>query len=100
MPLVLNTAGMLLETEQWLGDVAAYGTMADGKWGSDFVSLNFGPLFNFTLGEKSTLAVLVQFKTAQKWTDATTQLRYFENRVFESVYLYFNRVAFSYSLSF
>ncbi len=100
MPLVLNTVGVLLETEQWLGAPAGYGTIASGSWGSDFVSLNFGPVFNFTLGEKSTLAVLVQFKTAQKWTDATTMIRYFENRVYDSAYLYFNRVALDYVLAF
>jgi hypothetical protein len=99
MPIVLGTAGMLLETEQWLFDVAARSPMAAGGWGSDFVILNFGPVLSFTLGNASSLAVLIQFKTAQKWTDATTRIRYFENRVYESWYLYFNRVAFSWTLT-
>jgi hypothetical protein len=102
MPLVLNTVGVLVETEQWLGAVAASSTIASGGWGSDFVSLNVGPLFNFSLGKKSRIAVIVQFMTAQKWTDATTQNRYFGNRVVDPdhpVYLYFNWVAFNYSLS-
>jgi hypothetical protein len=102
MPLVLNTVGFLLETEQWLGPVASSSPMASGGWGSDFVSLNFGPLFNFSLGKKSSIAVLVQFMTAQRWTDATTQNRYFGNRQVDQghpVYLYFNRVVFNYSFS-
>jgi hypothetical protein len=97
MPLSLNTVGFLLETEAWLPPVSAY-SPAPGGWGSDFVWLNFGPVFNFTLGERSALAVLVQFKTAPKWTDTSAQNRYFGTRDFDSPYLYFNRVALSYTL--
>ena len=99
MPLVLDTVGFLLETEEWIGEVRDYSFMAStGGWGSDFVALNFGPLLNFRLGDKASLAVLVQFKTARKWTDLTTRKRYFGNRDYEGSYLYFNRVALNCSL--
>jgi hypothetical protein len=99
MPIMVNTIGFLAETEEWLDPVRNRATMASaGGWGSDFLSLNFGPLANLSLGEGSSLAVLVQFKTARDWSDATTRNRYFENRDYEGGYLYFNRIAFSYTL--
>ena len=74
--------------------------MASGGWGSDFMQIRFGPLFNFALTENMSLALLPQFKTARKYTDATIGNRYFEYRECESTYLYLERLAFLYALRF
>ncbi len=98
MPLKVNLAGFLLETEEWLGSVRSLSPM-DSGWGSDFVTMNFGPIANVQLTERSSLAILVQFKTGRDYTDATTRMRSFQERIFEDTYVYFNRIAVSYSLS-
>jgi len=98
MPLAVNLVGFLLETEEWIGDVRSMSPMSSG-WGSDFVTMNFGPLVNITLNEESSLSILVQFKTGRDYTDETTQKRSFQERDFEDGYLYFNRIAVSYSLN-
>ena len=101
-PLALNTVGILVEPDAWLGEVRGYAPMAGAagtNWGSDFTELSFGPVFNFALGERSSLAVVFQFGRAIKWTDATTKNRYFGDRAYEDGYTYFDRIAFSYGLS-
>jgi hypothetical protein len=98
MPIVLDLAALLLQTESYIGSVAASSTMASGGWGSDYTYLTFGPLFDFKLSAKSTLAILPQFKTGIKWTDSTTRALYFENRAYSDSYVYFYRVAFDYNL--
>jgi hypothetical protein len=99
MPLALDTVGLLMETEEWLASVRNRSPQdSAGGWGSDFTFLDFGPVLNFALGDKSSIAILLLFKNGIKWTDATTKRRYFENREFEESYLYFGRLAVSYSL--
>jgi hypothetical protein len=98
MPIAISMVGLLLQTQRYIGSVASLSTMASDGWGSDFTYCTFGPLFNFALDKKSSLAILPQFKTGIDWTDGTTRRNYFENRVYESPYLYFYRVAFDYSL--
>ena len=101
MPIALDLAGILLQTEGYLGSVRDRAP-SDGskalKWGSDFTYLVFGPLLDFKLGAGGSLAVLPQFKTGIKWTDSTTRAPYFEKRDYEGSYLYFYRLAFDYSL--
>jgi hypothetical protein len=101
MPLALDLAGVLLQTEGWLGRVRDMAPMGGGTghdWGSDFTYLTFGPLLDFRLGERSSLAVLPQFKKGIKWSDPTSMIRYFGNRDYEASYLYFYRLAFDYTL--
>jgi hypothetical protein len=101
MPIAFSLMGIIVQTESWLGSVREMAP-SDGskasRWGSDFTYVTFGPVFGFALNERSGLAILPQFKTGIDWTDATTCIKDFENRVFESPYLYFYRVAFDYSL--
>jgi hypothetical protein len=101
MPIALDLAGILLQTEGWLGSVRDRAP-SDGsrplKWGSDFTYLVFGPLLDFNLGAGGSLAVLPQFKTGIKWTDSTARLSYFEDRDYEGSYFYFYRIAFDYTL--
>jgi hypothetical protein len=98
MPIVLDTVGFLLQTQGWLGSVRDRSTEASGGWGSDFTYLSFGPLFDFKISDKSTIAILPQFKTGIQWTASTQWAPSFENRVYGGCYLYFYRVAFDYNL--
>ncbi len=98
MPIALDMVGFLLQPEGWLGSVRGMSTKASGGWGSDFTYLTFGPLLDFKINDRSTIAVLPQFKTGIKWSDATTRSIYFGDRVMEDSYAYFYRLAFDYSL--
>jgi hypothetical protein len=101
MPLVLDLAGFLLQTECYLGAVRERAP-SDGskamKWGSDFNYLTFGPLFDFRIDDRSTIAILPQFKTGIKWTGASAMDKDFTARDYQEPYLYFYRLAFDYSL--
>lgn len=99
MPLMVNMVGIIADSEEWLGDVRDYSTMKDG-WGSDFRTWQVGTLTNFKLGEKDSLAVLVQFKRVRDYTEETTRNRDFRTRLYDDAYWYFNRVAFSYTRTF
>jgi len=99
MPLVLDTVGILVETEQYIdADSVKRSKSADADWKSDFMRVRFGPLFNFVLSNKMSLALLPQFRTAKKYTDNTIGNRYFEYREYESTYFYFERLAFFYNI--
>ena len=98
MPLAIDLAGLLLQTEGWLGPVRGRSTMASSGWGSDFTYLIFGPVLDFRIDEGSSLAILTQFKTGIRWTGATTRNLDFQTRVYDAPYLYFFRLAFDYTL--
>jgi len=98
MPLLLDTVGVLLETEQNLGYVKDLSTMSSGGWGSDFVLLTIGPVFNLALSEKSSLALLVQFRRERLYDDTNVFYNFFENRSYVGDYWFLRRIAFSYSL--
>jgi len=101
MPIALETVGLLLQPEGWLGSVRDMAP-SDGskalKWGSDFTYLTFGPLFDLRIDGGSSIAILPQFKTGIKWTDTTTMRLNFQQRVYEAPFVYFYRVAFDYTL--
>ena len=98
MPLALDMAGVLLQTEQNLGYVREISPLGSGGWGSDFLLLTIGPVFNFRLAERHSLAVLVQFRRERKYTDTSVFYAYYANREYAGTYWDFYRVAFSYSL--
>ncbi|MEW6564247.1 MAG: hypothetical protein ACOZCE_11465 [Spirochaetota bacterium] len=100
MPLKVNFVGFIAESDEWIGEVRNYSTMDSGGWGSDFRTWQLGSLTNVQFGEKDSLLVLVQFKQARDYTDATTRNRSFETRVYEAPYWYFNRIALSYTHKF
>ncbi|GAB1484908.1 hypothetical protein MASR2M78_37260 [Treponema sp.] len=101
MPLFINLAGIMIESEEWIGDVRAYAPMDDaGAWGSDFRIWQIGTVTNFVLSPKDSLAVLVQFKQKPDWTDASTRNRDFRTRDYEDSYWSFNRIALSYTHKF
>ena len=100
MPLKISLIGLMAESEEWIGDVRNYSTMASGGWGSDFRFWQLGSLTNVQFGAMDSLLVLVQFRRGRDYTDGTTQNRSFETRVYEAPYWYFNRVALSYTHKF
>lgn len=97
LPFALDLVGLMVESEEWLGSVRNYSTMGDGGWGSDYRQLQTSGLVNFTLGKDDSVSLLFQFERKPDWTDATTRIRYFGERVYEDSYWHFNRVAFSYT---
>ena len=98
MPLVLDTVGLLLQTQGYLGSVASMSAGSSGGWGSDFTQLTFGPLLDLTIDKKSTIAILPQFQTGLRWTAQTEWLTDFTKRQYQEAYLYFYRIAFDYNL--
>ncbi len=110
MPVMIDTVGVLVETSQQIGPEGSaspmagadgdVSTTADNGWGSDFVSVSFGPVANFSFDDHNSLTVLLQFKNGKDYTDSTIFNRYYQNRQYEATYLKFNRIAFSYSYRF
>jgi len=98
MPLALELAGLLLETEQNIGYVHELSTTASGGWGSDFLLLTLSPVLNFRLTEHSTLAVLFQFRRERLYTSKSVFYAFYANRKYAGTYWDFYRIAFSYSL--
>jgi len=96
MPLMLDMVGIMVESEEWLGDVRDYGPMKTA-WGSDFRTWQLGALTNFSLSDKDSLTVLYQFKRKVDYTEESTRNRDFRTRVYDDAYWYFNRLAFSYT---
>ena len=110
MPLIADMVGFLCETSQLIGDASLLSTMAgrdgepsttaDNGWGSDFISVAFGPVVNFTFNKHNSLTVLAQFKNGRDYTDETIFNQYYQNRVYEADFVEFDRIAFSYSYKF
>ena len=98
MPLVLNTVGILLQTEKNLGYVQELSPLAGGGWGSDFVLITISPVLNFKLSERSSLAALVQFRRERLYTGTSVFYAFYENRQYAGAYWDLYRIAFSYSL--
>lgn len=95
MPLLLETAGFLVETTANLTDFEDYN--------NDYVKCRFGGIFNFKFNDRHSLAVLPQFVTRQKFTDDTIQYDHFTEREIDSTSPYFidfERIAFVYSYKF
>ncbi len=101
MPIALSLAGILVQSKSWIGSVREMAPSDGSKalsWGSDFTYLTFGPVFGFSIDERSSLTLLPQFRTGIDWSDSTTGSPDFECRSYEGAYLYFYRIAFDYSL--
>ena len=98
MPKKVDFIGIMVDTEQYLGDVRDYGTMATG-WGSDFVTLIISPIVNISFDERNSLSIIAQIKSTQDWSDLTTLNRFFGTRRYDGRQFYLYRIAFSYNLS-
>lgn len=103
MPLVLDMAGILVETETNIFNNSDRSTMADGGWGSDFVQVRFGGIFNLKFNDNHSFAILPQFITRPHYTDDTVNASYFEDRKINTdspIYYDFDRIAFNYTYKF
>jgi hypothetical protein len=98
MPLALDTVGVLVKTERNLGYVRELSPLADGGWASDFLLITVGPVLNFRLSERNSLAVLLQFRRERRYTEDSVFYAYYANREYAGTYWDFYRLAFSYSL--
>jgi hypothetical protein len=98
MPRVLNTVGILVETEQNLGYVKDLSPMASGGWGSDFVEIALGPALNFSLSKSSSLTVLIQIVRKRLYDGVSVFANYYENRHAVGTYWDLYRVGFSYEV--
>ncbi len=100
MPLILEMAGFLIETETNLFDVSSQSTMNSGGWGSDFIKVRLGGLFNLKFNDNHSLALIPQFTTAPHYTSATNREIYFKNRevdINSPIYFDFERIALIYT---
>lgn len=97
MPRKLNFAGVMVETEAWLGDLIDDSTMATAGWGSDFVTVILSPLANLAFDDANSLTFVVQVKSTQDWDDSSTQERSFQQRDYEGRLWKLDRIVFSYT---
>jgi len=97
MPLVLDTAGLLVETKQNLGYVKDLSPMDSGGWGSDYVEVTLSPLLNFALSDSSSFAILFQFRRERLYSEPSIFANYFRNRSAIGTYWDFYRIALSYN---
>jgi len=75
MPIVLNTAGALVEEDLYL-----LNTNGRKFWGDNLPRWTFGPIFNFTVTKDLALAFLVQARTMRNFTDETKDFTFYQNR--------------------
>lgn len=63
-------------------------TMASGGWGSDFMSVNFGPAIQLDLPYHLWVKLFFFFRNERAYTDATVGNADFRNRVYEDYLIY------------
>lgn len=102
MPIMLEKAGFILETET---STLNYNksSIDDGGWGSDYLKIRIGCLFNLKFSDKHSVAVTPQFSNSLKYTDSTNRELYFKNREVNTnspYYWKFERIALIYSYKF
>lgn len=100
MPAVelIDTAGILLETEQRITkqDVS---TMDSEGWGSDFMTVYVSPFVALQLNENNALTIQGQFARGRDYSEESIGYAHFSKRKVDTgspTYWYFRRVAFSY----
>ena len=103
MPLILNMAGILVETQQNIGSVATMSTMENGGWGSDFTKIRLGGLFYLKFNEQHSLTIIPQIATRVRYSDDSVKELYFANRKTDTdspIYYDFDRIAIVYTYNF
>lgn len=103
MPKKLNMIGILVDTDTNLFSNSERSTMDSGGWGSDFVEIRFGGLFNIKFNENHSLAILPQLITRPHYTDETVSYSNFLDRVIDTddpFYIDFDRIALNYTYKF
>jgi hypothetical protein len=64
MPIFLNTVGVMAEMEKYL-----YGVSGGGVWGDDLSRWILSALFNFTITERLSAALITQFRTRRNYAE-------------------------------
>lgn len=95
MPLKLAAVGLFCETEQNLGQAALSSPMGSG-WGSDFMVIKAGPIFNFQFTEADSLILLTQFRREIIWHENSQKEKDLLARTYKGPYWSFYRIALSY----
>lgn len=75
MPIFLDTVGILVESDLYL-----YDTNDRKLWGDDLVRWTFGPLFNFAVTKKISMALLIQMHTGVRYTSDTADYKFYQDR--------------------
>lgn len=75
MPIFLDMVGILAEDEMYLYNVAG-----GDAWGDSLPRYTFGPLFNFRISDRLSIAALVQGRTRRTYSSGTEKT-YYEYRV-------------------
>jgi hypothetical protein len=91
MPLFLNTVAFLAEMDKYL-----YDTPDRELWGDELGRWTFAGLFNFTITDWLSAALIAQFRTMRNYTDTTKDLEFYQDRRIRnnpSRHLEFYRVA-------
>ena len=89
MPIFWETAGFLLETEEYCDANRNRSLIGNKGWGSDLVRLTFGPVFGFRFSDTASLTILPQFRNLADYSDETIGNRYFEFRKTEALAISF-----------
>lgn len=95
MPILLETAGLLVETTSKL--------TGHKSFNKDFVKVRFGGIFNLKFNDRYSLAILPQFTTRERYTDSSVKEEHFTNREVDTtspIYYDFERIALSYTYKF
>lgn len=79
MPIMLNMVALLVEEDLYL-----YDTDNRDYWGDDLGRWTFGGIFNFTVTEKLSMALIVQGKSVRNFTEATKDFEYYQYRKIDS----------------
>ncbi len=95
MPMLVDTVGVLLETNTNLEPARSYSTINSGGWGSDFVGIVFGPLVHFQVSKDLGFALLLQVENYLDYTDATIFNKFYGHRSVENLGWRFKRLAFN-----
>ena len=96
MPLVLSRIGVLTEIEgHYKNEDYNY-----AAYNGSFKSISISPLMQFTFGENQSLAVLFGFSSRRSFVEAHDNSKIEPNLTYAGREWYFNRIAFSWSLSF
>jgi hypothetical protein len=98
MPLMVDTAGFLVETRQNLGYVRDLSPEDESGWGSEFVTVTIGPVVRLTLSEKARLTTLLQVRRKRLYDETSVFYAYYANRKQVGAYWDLHRLAVSYEL--
>ena len=99
MPLVLSRVGVMSELEGHYkaGD---YDQARYGKFNGSFKTISISPLMQFTFGENHTLAVLFGFSSRRSYSEEHTDTMLEPCLTCTGREWFFNRIAFSWTMTF